>query len=97
MLPDVLLFRCYNLVYLFFNSWNIVLVTIAIIYSLPQKYLCVGTSGNIPAGTTVDVGITHPTEFDFYLCSHQGIDFHSLLPVLRPLLVTEFQLKKKNS
>ena len=24
-------------------------------------------------GTTVDIGITHPTEFDFYLCSHQGI------------------------
>ena len=32
-----------------------------------------GRSGNIPAGTTVDIGITHPTEFDFYLCSHQGI------------------------
>jgi len=33
----------------------------------------VGRSGNIPAGTTVDVGITHPSEFDFYLCSHAGI------------------------
>ncbi|XP_052085902.1 protein argonaute-2-like isoform X7 [Mytilus californianus] len=33
----------------------------------------IGRSGNIPAGTTVDVGITHPTEFDFYLCSHAGI------------------------
>ncbi|KAK4336898.1 hypothetical protein RND71_043463 [Anisodus tanguticus] len=33
----------------------------------------VGKSGNIPAGTTVDVGIVHPTEFDFYLCSHAGI------------------------
>ncbi|KAL5236624.1 hypothetical protein ACI65C_004034 [Semiaphis heraclei] len=32
-----------------------------------------GKSGNIPAGTIVDVGITHPKEFDFYLCSHQGI------------------------
>ena len=32
-----------------------------------------GKSGNIPAGTTVDIGITHPTEFDFYLCSHQGM------------------------
>ncbi|XP_076639540.1 protein argonaute-1 [Colletes latitarsis] len=32
-----------------------------------------GRSGNIPAGTTVDICITHPTEFDFYLCSHQGI------------------------
>ncbi|XP_036193488.1 protein argonaute-2 isoform X2 [Myotis myotis] len=33
----------------------------------------VGKSGNIPAGTTVDTKITHPTEFDFYLCSHAGI------------------------
>ena len=32
-----------------------------------------GRSGNIPPGTTVDTGITHPTEFDFYLCSHAGI------------------------
>jgi eukaryotic translation initiation factor 2C len=32
-----------------------------------------GRSGNIPAGTTVDNGITHPQEFDFYLCSHAGI------------------------
>jgi hypothetical protein len=35
-----------------------------------------GKSGNIPAGTTVDVGITHPTEFDFYLCSHQGTPYN---------------------
>uniref|UniRef100_A0A674EZP0 Protein argonaute-3-like n=1 Tax=Salmo trutta TaxID=8032 RepID=A0A674EZP0_SALTR len=33
----------------------------------------VGRSGNIPAGTTVDTDITHPYEFDFYLCSHAGI------------------------
>lgn len=33
----------------------------------------IGKSGNIPAGTTVDVGITHPTEFDFFLCSHAGV------------------------
>lgn len=32
-----------------------------------------GRSGNIPAGTTVDTDITHPYEFDFYLCSHAGI------------------------
>ncbi|KRZ04635.1 Protein argonaute-2 [Trichinella zimbabwensis] len=32
-----------------------------------------GKSGNIPAGTAVDSGITHPQEFDFYLCSHAGI------------------------
>ena len=33
----------------------------------------VGKSGNIPAGTMVDVSITHPTELDFYLCSHAQI------------------------
>ena len=36
----------------------------------------IGKSGNIPAGTTVDMGICHPTEFDFYLCSHAGIQVH---------------------
>lgn len=45
-----------------------------------------GKSGNIPAGTTVDLGITHPTEFDFYLCSHQGIQ------VSIPLTVTYLKL-----
>uniref|UniRef100_A0A8C5HKS1 Protein argonaute-1 n=1 Tax=Gouania willdenowi TaxID=441366 RepID=A0A8C5HKS1_GOUWI len=33
----------------------------------------VGRSGNIPAGTTVDTDISHPYEFDFFLCSHAGI------------------------
>lgn len=54
-----------------------------------------GKSGNIPAGTTVDVGITHPTEFDFYLCSHQGIQvsfffyqfFFVFIHILEQLLV----------
>ena len=32
-----------------------------------------GKSRNVPPGTTVDSGITHPYEFDFYLCSHYGI------------------------
>ncbi|XP_068702995.1 protein argonaute-2-like isoform X3 [Montipora foliosa] len=32
-----------------------------------------GKAQNVPAGTTVDSGITHPYEFDFYLCSHFGI------------------------
>ncbi|MCH88562.1 protein argonaute PNH1-like, partial [Trifolium medium] len=31
------------------------------------------TSGNILPGTVVDSNICHPTEFDFYLCSHAGI------------------------
>ncbi|CAD5188298.1 unnamed protein product [Musa acuminata subsp. malaccensis] len=30
-------------------------------------------SGNILPGTVVDSKICHPTEFDFYLCSHSGI------------------------
>uniref|UniRef100_A0A8C0FWW3 Piwi domain-containing protein n=1 Tax=Bubo bubo TaxID=30461 RepID=A0A8C0FWW3_BUBBB len=38
----------------------------------------IGKSGNIPAGTTVDTNITHPFEFDFYLCSHAGIQPPSL-------------------
>ncbi|WRX14845.1 PAZ domain - like 3 [Theobroma cacao] len=28
---------------------------------------------NIPPGTVVDTVITHPREFDFYLCSHWGV------------------------
>lgn len=32
-----------------------------------------GKAKNVPPGTTVDSGITHPYEFDFYLCSHFGI------------------------
>jgi len=43
----------------------------ALIYFLVPRQ--VGKSGNIPAGTTVDTKITHPSEFDFYLCSHAGI------------------------
>lgn len=30
-------------------------------------------SGNVPPGTVVDSGMVHPTQFDFYLCSHSGI------------------------
>ena len=32
-----------------------------------------GRSKNIPPGTVVDTVITHPREFDFFLCSHAGI------------------------
>ena len=32
-----------------------------------------GRAQNVPPGTTVDSGITHPYGFDFYLCSHYGI------------------------
>lgn len=42
-------------------------------YPLVFFFLKIGKSGNIPAGTTVDTSITHPFEFDFYLCSHAGI------------------------
>ncbi|KAG5189413.1 Argonaute 1 [Tribonema minus] len=30
-------------------------------------------SGNTQAGTVVDTAICHPTEFDFFLCSHGGL------------------------
>ncbi|KAI4326460.1 hypothetical protein MLD38_031773 [Melastoma candidum] len=33
----------------------------------------VNSSGNVLPGTVVDSRICHPTEFDFYLCSHAGI------------------------
>ncbi|XP_023216070.1 protein argonaute-2-like [Centruroides sculpturatus] len=33
----------------------------------------VGKHRNIPQGTTVDTTIVHPTQFDFYICSHTGI------------------------
>lgn len=32
-----------------------------------------GRNFNVPPGTIVDVDITHPTEFDFYLVSHASI------------------------
>ncbi|KDR77481.1 hypothetical protein GALMADRAFT_266956 [Galerina marginata CBS 339.88] len=33
----------------------------------------VDKSGNCPAGTVIDTGIAHPTDFDFFLQSHAGI------------------------
>ncbi|TPX39954.1 hypothetical protein SeMB42_g06174 [Synchytrium endobioticum] len=30
-------------------------------------------SGNILPGTVIESGVTHPSEFDFYLCSHPGL------------------------
>lgn len=33
----------------------------------------VGKAKNIPPGTVVDTGIVSPEGFDFYLCSHFGI------------------------
>ncbi|GER56724.1 argonaute 1 [Striga asiatica] len=38
-----------------------------------QDRHAVDRSGNILPGTVVDSKICHPTEFDFYLCSHAGI------------------------
>lgn len=32
-----------------------------------------GKFGNVPSGTIIDTQITHPTELDFYLCSHASI------------------------
>jgi hypothetical protein len=30
-------------------------------------------SGNILPGSVIETGVTHPSEFDFYLCSHPGL------------------------
>ncbi|RKP00133.1 hypothetical protein CXG81DRAFT_5897, partial [Caulochytrium protostelioides] len=30
-------------------------------------------SGNIVPGTCIEQGVTHPTQYDFYLCSHPGL------------------------
>lgn len=42
------------------------------------RFTCVNSndadrSGNIPAGTVVDTAVCHPTLYDFFLCSHGGI------------------------
>ncbi|KAJ7157556.1 argonaute-like protein [Mycena crocata] len=39
----------------------------------PQDTRNADKSGNCPAGTVVDTGVAHPTEFDFYLQSHGGL------------------------
>ena len=52
----------------------------------------IGRSGNIPAGTIVDVGITHPTQFDFYLCSHAGIQVRNTYYLIH---LIPFKLKCK--
>uniref|UniRef100_A0A061QLL7 Putative argonaute n=1 Tax=Cupiennius salei TaxID=6928 RepID=A0A061QLL7_CUPSA len=33
----------------------------------------VGAMQNVPPGTTVDTAVTHPVNFDYYLCSHYGL------------------------
>uniref|UniRef100_A0A6M2DIC2 Putative germ-line stem cell division protein hiwi/piwi n=1 Tax=Xenopsylla cheopis TaxID=163159 RepID=A0A6M2DIC2_XENCH len=39
----------------------------------PSEADAVGRNRNVPPGTVVDKSITHPTERDFYLVSHQSI------------------------
>ncbi|KAK1311053.1 Protein argonaute 10 [Acorus calamus] len=45
-------------------------------------------SGNVLPGTVVDSKICHPTEFDFYLCSHAGIQ----PPVIEKLVISYYAL-----
>lgn len=64
-------------------------VTCALTFHL---FIKVGRSGNIPAGTTVDTDITHPYEFDFYLCSHAGIQVWTHTAMSTTLIVHYFLL-----
>ena len=41
---------------------------------LPVDQGVADPSGNVPAGTVVDTEICHPTQFDFYLCSHASVN-----------------------
>ena len=38
-----------------------------------MKMFCKGSESNVPPGCVVDKGVTHPVEFDFYLCSHKAV------------------------
>lgn len=46
----------------------------------------VGRAKNVPPGTVVDTGVTHPESFDFYLCSHFGIQVRALFASIHSLL-----------
>ncbi|XP_014671419.1 PREDICTED: protein argonaute-2-like isoform X2 [Priapulus caudatus] len=50
-----------------------------------------GKANNIPAGVTVDTTIVHPTDFDFYLCSHFGIQV-TIRPLYYPVGHNNFTL-----
>ncbi|KAF5931098.1 hypothetical protein HYC85_031971 [Camellia sinensis] len=52
-------------------------------------------SGNILPGTVVETKICHPTQFDFYLCSHAGIQVNSvILCLVDPNLPHQFDLMR---
>ena len=48
-------------------------ITFVVVQKRHHTRLFSGKASNVPSGTTVDSGIRHPYEFDFYLCSHHGI------------------------
>ena len=51
----------------------------------------VGKSNNIPAGTVVDTNICHPSQYDFYLCSHAGIQVWHLI-LIPPVILIIFRV-----
>ena len=48
-------------------------ITFVVLQKRHHTRLFSGKASNVPSGTAVDSGIRHPYEFDFYLCSHHGI------------------------
>ena len=51
--------------------------TLVVFYN--SLFKCFARARNVDPGTVVDTDITHPREFDFYLCSQEGIQVNYFL------------------
>lgn len=50
-----------------------------LVVSYNSLFKCFARARNVEPGTVVDTDITHPREFDFYLCSQEGIQVNFFL------------------
>lgn len=62
----------YILFFVEFSGTTIILIR--------KIFIC--STGFCVLGTVVDTAICHPTEFDFYLCSHAGIQVFFLVQTI---------------